>query len=170
MTMFARRSDKEEQAARVARLYRRFGGVIRARCRRILKNPSLADDAVQEVFAAAFTHLDRAADDRAALRWINRACMNHCLNELRAQGRHAEPMAELPERTGDHPEARLIDRDVARRVLADRSPGRRAAALCYLEGLVHREIAVKLGVSRRTVLSRLNDFVERARWITAEVA
>jgi len=168
--MFARRTDKGEQAARVAHLYRRFGAVIRARCRRILKNPALADDAVQEVFASAFTHLDRAADDRAALRWINRACLNHCLNLLRAQGRHAEPVADLPEGSTEHPEARLIDRDVARRVMADRSPGRRAAALCYLEGLVHREIAVKLGVSRRTVLSRLNDFVERARWLTAEAA
>lgn len=168
--MFARRSQREARSARVAQLYQRYGGVIRARCRRILKNPSLADDAVQEVFVKAFAHLDSSVDDRAALRWINRACMNHCLNELRAQGRHAEPMAELPERHSDHPEAKLIERDVARKVMAGKSPGRQAALLCYLEGLVHWEIAARLGVSRRTVLSRLNGFLEQARWTTAEVA
>jgi RNA polymerase sigma-70 factor (ECF subfamily) len=166
--MFARHSEKERRSARVGQLYQRFGGAIRSRCRRILKDPALADDAVQEVFVKVFAHLQTGVDDRAALRWINRVTMNHCLNELRSHERHAEPMAEVPEHAGDHPEKRLIERDVARRVMADPWTAGRAAALGYLEGLMHREIAAKLGVSRRTVLTRLDEFFERARWVTAE--
>ena len=51
---------------RAAELYRKFGAVIYSRCRRILRDPTAAEDATQEVFLRALKHLESAPSDAAA--------------------------------------------------------------------------------------------------------
>ncbi|HEX4622470.1 MAG TPA: sigma factor, partial [Myxococcaceae bacterium] len=98
----------------VAGLYRRYGPVTYAQCHRLLKDRAAAEDATQEVFLRVLRHLESAPSDADAVRWIHRISINYCFNVLRDRARRAEPMADLPEQAGDHPDAWMTDRDLAR--------------------------------------------------------
>jgi DNA-directed RNA polymerase specialized sigma24 family protein len=70
-------------AERLADLYQKYGGVIYARCRRMLANDAAAEDAVQEVFLRVASHLDAAPTSVEALLWIHRIATNYCLPTAR---------------------------------------------------------------------------------------
>jgi RNA polymerase sigma-70 factor (ECF subfamily) len=149
---------------RLAELYRKYGPTIYARCRRLLRDEAAAEDATQEIFLRVHRHIESAPTDQAALAWIYRISTNYCLNQVRDRGRQAEPVAELPEQAGEHPEAGLLDRDMAMRLLTRAPEKLRAPALLYyVDGLEQAQIAEVLGISRRTVINRLGEFQERAR-------
>jgi RNA polymerase sigma-70 factor (ECF subfamily) len=151
-------------AERVAELYRSFGPAIYSRCRRLLKDPVTAEDATQEVFLRVLRHIRDAPDERAALAWVYRISTNYCLNRLRDAKRDAEPMEELPERAGADLEQELMDRDLALRlVLRVPEKLRAPAVLHYIDGMEQAQVALVLGVSRRTVINRLSEFTSRAR-------
>ena len=145
-------------------LYRKYGPAIYSRCRRLLKDDALAEDATQEVFVRVLRHIESAPDDAAALAWIYRISTNYCLNLIRDRGRQAEPTDELPESASDHPEPDLVDRQLAMRLI-ERAPEtlRAPAVLYYLDGLEQEQVAKTLGISRRTVINRLQEFAERSR-------
>lgn len=149
---------------KLAELYRRYGPSIYARCRRLLRDDVAAEDATQEVFLRVLKHIESAPSDQAALAWIYRISTNYCLNHIRDRSRQAEPVDELPELVGEHPEPPMIDRDLAMRLL-NRAPEnlRAPAVLYYVDGLEQAQVAEVLGISRRTVINRLADFAERAR-------
>ena len=109
-------------------------------------------------------HIQSAPDDQAALAWIYRISTNYCLNQIRDRNRQAEPVDELPDVGGPHPEAQLLDRDLAMQ-LVNRAPEnlRAPAILYYIDGLEQEQIAKTLGISRRTVINRLNDFMSRSK-------
>lgn len=156
---------------RVAELYRKFGPAIYSRCRRLLRDDVAAEDATQEVFLRVLRHIESAPTDQAALAWIYRISTNYCLNQLRDRSRQAEPVDELPDAPGEHPEPSLLDRDLAMRLVM-RAPDklRAPAVLYYVDGLEQEQIAKTLGVSRRTVINRLGEFADRARKFVARGA
>lgn len=151
---------------RVSTLYRKFGGAIFSRCRRLLKDDALAEDATQEVFVRVLRHIESAPDDATALAWIYRISTNYCLNSLRDRSRQAEPTApeELPEGDGASPEAALQDRGTAMKLIS-RAPEKlqEVALLYYVDGLEQEQVASTLGISRRTVINRLQEFVDRSK-------
>jgi RNA polymerase sigma-70 factor (ECF subfamily) len=152
---------------KVELLYRTWGGVIYSRCRHLLRDDALAEDATQEVFLRVMSHLSDAPEDEALFVWIHRISTNHCLNLIRNRQRHATPVANLPEYAGEHPEAEWNDHH-ATQALLDRAPEklRATAALYFVEGLHQHEIADTLGISRRTVVNRLSDFLDRSMKFT----
>jgi RNA polymerase sigma-70 factor (ECF subfamily) len=147
---------------RLARLFRTFGPLIYARCRRMLDDAAAAEDATQETFLRVQRHLDRAPPE--ALAWIYRIATNYCLNELRDRSRRAEPREQLPENGSADLEGALADRDLAARLVARAAPKLRAVAwLHHVDGLEQAEVARVLGVSRRTVVGRLAAFRQNAQ-------
>ena len=152
------------QQVKVAQLYRQYGGVIYSRCRRLLKDDSLAEDATQEVFVRVQRHIESAPDDTAALAWIYRISTNFCLNLIRDRSKQAEPTDELPEAPSEHPEIGLVDRQLAMKLI-ERVPEqlRAPAVLYFLDGMEQEQIAESLQISRRTVINRLQEFAERSR-------
>lgn len=155
-----------EATGRVADLYRKFGPAIYSRCRRLLKDDALAEDATQEVFVRVMRHIEAAPDDAAALAWIYRISTNFCLNQIRDRSRQAEPTApeELPEGEGVVAEPQMLDRELALKLI-ERTPEklREVVVLYYLDGLDQEEVAEVLEISRRTVINRLQEFQERSR-------
>lgn len=147
---------------RLTELYRAYGPVIYARCRRLLGDGAAAEDATQETFMRVHRHLAKA-DSREALAWIYRIATNYCLNEIRNRKRRPEPYDELPEIVTDT-DAALADRDLAARIVA-RSPEklRAVAWLHHVDGLDQGEVARVLDISRRTVVNRLAEFAENAK-------
>lgn len=163
-------------SSHAADLYRRFGPLIYARCKRILKDPGLSEDATQEVFLRVWRHIEKAPDDEAALRWMYRISTNYCLNVLRDAARRpaiAEDDDGTPERLAQGGEAGfdrvLEDRDLALRLLSH-APKKLSdpALLHWVDGMEQGKVAETLGVTRRTVINRLGAFAEWARHHVAE--
>jgi RNA polymerase sigma-70 factor, ECF subfamily len=155
---------------RLAQLYRRYGPTIYARCRRMLRDDTAAEDATQETFLRVLRHIEKTPDDREALSWIYRIATNHCLNVLRyarKRPQSAEEPAAAPV-LAENPEAALADRDFVARALR-RAPHKLAtvAWLHHVDGLPQGEVATVLGISRRTVVNRLADFARRIRLFAA---
>lgn len=151
---------------RVSTLYRKFGTAIYSRCRRLLKDDALAEDATQEVFVRVHRHIESAPDDATALAWIYRISTNYCLNQIRDRSRQAEPTApdEMPEGDLSSPETGMLDRETALKLIR-RAPEKlqEVAVLYYVDGMEQEQVANALGISRRTVINRLQEFVERSR-------
>ena len=148
---------------RLTALYRAYGPVIYARCRRLLRDGSAAEDATQETFMRVHRHLAKA-DSREALAWIYRIATNYCLNEIRNRKRRPEVSADAPETLGNDLEKVLADRDLAARIV-ERAPEklRVVAWLHHVDGLDQGEVARVLAISRRTVVNRLAEFTDNAR-------
>lgn len=151
-------------ADRTEELYRRFGPVLYARCRRLLGDAAAADDAVQEVFLRVLRHLEKVPDDGEAVKWLYRVSTNYCLNVIRDHKRHTNLLQERPLRPLSAPEQALLDKDLVRRLLNHVPDKLQApAVLYYLDDMEQKEIAEVLGVSRRTVINLLNRFVALAK-------
>jgi RNA polymerase sigma-70 factor (ECF subfamily) len=158
---------------RLTALYRQYGPAIYARCRALLIDDGAAEDATQETFLRVHRHLDRVPDAREGLFWIYRVATNYCLNEIRDRRARAVPHDQLPERALPiaETEGRLQDRDLVRRLVQRARPKVRTIAWLYhVDGFEQDEIAAIARVSRRTVASRLAQFLEGARKFVARSA
>ncbi len=155
---------------RVEQLYARFGPTIYARCRRLLRDGTAAEDATQEVFLKVLSHVESVPHEAAVLPWIHRITTNHCLNLLRDARKHAEPVETVPEQHVDDMEDSVVSKDFADKVLASTPEEEKTPAYLYhVKGMEQSKVARSLGVSRRTVLYRLSAFAQRARRIQALV-
>ena len=149
---------------RLSALYRAYGPVIYARCRRLLGDGGAAEDATQETFMRVHRHLDKA-DSREALGWIYRIATNYCLNEIRNRKRRAELDERVPRPAlGATVDQVLADRELVARIV-DGAPEklRVVAWLHHVDGLDQGEVARVLDISRRTVVNRLAEFTDSAR-------
>ena len=147
---------------RLTDLYRAYGPVIYARCRRLLGEGSAAEDATQETFMRVHRHLDKA-EGRDALAWIYRIATNYCLNEIRNRKRRPE-LRDAPEGIGEDLDRALADRDLAARIVEHAPEKLRVVAwLHHVDGLDQGEVARVLEISRRTVVNRLAEFTDNAR-------
>ena len=101
--------------------------------------------------------------------WLFRTATNLCLNEIR-NGRHRPvSVSLLPERGGAPLDSSLATQDlVARLCRALPEPLVVAGWLYYVDGLDQTEIAEICGVSRRTIVTRVSEFRERAQAFVKE--
>jgi RNA polymerase sigma-70 factor (ECF subfamily) len=151
--------------ASVAALYRQYGPAVYRRCLSLLRDREGARDATQEVFRKLLLDQQRLAGRDDVLPWIWRVTVNHCLNVRRDALRRGEkelvpdlPVADV------HPSDRVPERQLAQQVLSRFDAETQAVAVGVLvDGMEHQEIADVLGISRRTVLRKLDRFLENAR-------
>lgn len=147
---------------RLRSLYAAHGRAILARCRSVLRDPQAAEDAAQETFIRVLHHLDEAPSEQEMARWLHRIATNICLNELRKHRTKARLSQQLSHVQGTAHER--VDDALARRQLVDKvlqgmsETARAVSVLRHVDGLYDREVAEELGISRRTVSSRLSEF------------
>ena len=144
-----------ESARYLERLYQRHGRAVLSHCTRLLGDVASAEDATQEVFLRVrrAARLPPAAEMRP---WLFRVATNYCLNELRRRSVRAHGSQQLADVEVASAEDALVARSAARDFLQQLSPRARAVTwLTYVDGMVQREVADLLGVSRRTVVSEL---------------
>ncbi|MEW5737564.1 MAG: sigma-70 family RNA polymerase sigma factor [Myxococcota bacterium] len=149
----------------VARLYREHGPAVFSRCHRLLKDASLAEDATQEVFIRVLRHVDSAPPETAVLAWLLRISTNYCLNSIRDdRRRRTARLRNPPDDLTPPAQATLVERQLARCLVATAPEKLRTPAqLYFFDELAQAEVAAALRVTRRTVISRLKDFVSHAR-------
>ena len=150
------------------RLYQASYGKILGTLTGMLGDRAAAEDCAQDAFVQAFRAWRRWRPDAPAEAWIHRIAVNRAISyRRRAQLRTA---GELLRRLG-RPPASVDPAAVASRpdvVSALRLiPPRLAAAIVlrHYHGYNNREIAAAIGVSERTVGTRLRQAAERLRAI-----
>jgi RNA polymerase sigma-70 factor (ECF subfamily) len=149
---------------RLVALYAAYGGIVYARCRRILSEPATAEDVTQETFLRVHRHLADIPEDDAVLPWLYRIATNLCLNALRDGRALPMPVEVLPERPGENPDELFANRDLVARLALRVPPKVRTTAwFFYVDGMRQEEIAEVLGISRRAVAKRLAQFMRLSR-------
>jgi RNA polymerase sigma-70 factor (ECF subfamily) len=165
-------SRGDEQA--LASLYDRYGRIAYGLALRILRDPALAQDAVQDAFLSAWrTAVSFDAARGNARTWLLTLVHRRAVDLVRREERRrGDPLADVPAASGDATEEAAEVRDERRRVqaaLAQLSADQREALeLAYYGGLSQSELAERLGVPLGTVKSRMFAGLARLRDLLGE--
>ena len=152
-------------AAEVSDVYQRYGALLSRRCRLLLRDPALADDAVQELLSVLLRRGEGLRAAESPYRWLCRAADRACIDLLR-RGKHLRAALDIDDldpvgvAPGMDPEARCavvqsLERlDDAQRTLA---------IMLFVDGLSQGEAAEELGMSRVTINKRAQDIRSQLR-------
>jgi RNA polymerase sigma-70 factor (ECF subfamily) len=155
---------QQDRRAFLRELYTKYGGSVLGRCRYLLKDAARAEDAMQDVFARALTHVDEFRADASPLTWLMKIATHHCLNQLRSERAgwrqwFERDAAARPEGHGGQGE--METRDLVRRLLTRVDTETQAAVIHYhVDGMTLEEVAAVLGRSVPTIRKRLERFAE----------
>ncbi|BEV45764.1 RNA polymerase sigma factor [Afipia carboxidovorans] len=171
----ARARDARAFRAILTKYNRRLYRIARG----ILRNDTEAEDAVQEAYTNALTHLESFRGDSSLSTWLSRIVMNEALGRLRAR----RPMLDIDEIVTPEGEGRIIqfpnavradpERTIAQRELlrlveraTDELPDiyRTVFVTRVIEGMSVEDTAELLGIQPETVKTRLH----RARKLVRE--
>jgi RNA polymerase sigma factor (sigma-70 family) len=158
----------------LAELYDRFGRVAYGLALRIVRDPALAEDAVQDAFLAVWRSAARFVAERAkASTWILTLVHRRAVDLVRReQPRRTEPLEAAP-----HPAAQETEEQAwlrlqrirvqeALRRLPDKQ--REALELAYYGGFTQAELADRLGEPLGTIKSRMFSGLARLRELLTE--
>src|SRR4051794_15933652 len=147
-------------AARSEQLFARHHRMVAGLCRALLRDPTEAEDAAQQVFLSAHRSLLNGAEPREPSAWLATIARNECWGRIRARMR--EPVATVETEvvsTAPDPLAEAIRRaDLAalwRAIEALPLQQRDAILLREFGGLSYDELPVALAVSGAAVESLL---------------
>lgn len=153
-------------------LYSKYGSAVYGRCLYLLKNPTRAEDAMQDVFARALDADGRFRGESSPLTWLISIATNHCLNLLRGeQAQWHQQYAAIEQSKGEgHGGPQLVEaRDLVRRALAAFDLETQAAVVHYwVDEMTLQEVASQLGRSVPTIRKRLTTFAEATGLAFAE--
>jgi RNA polymerase sigma-70 factor (ECF subfamily) len=158
----------------LAALYDRFGRIAYGLSLRILRDRSLAEDAVQEAFLGIWRGADRFVAERAkASSWILTLVHRRAVDLVRREERRrAEPLEAAPE-----PAAGSADEEAWLRLQRERVQAalrrlpdqqREALELAYFGGFTQSELADRLGEPVGTIKSRMFSGLSRLRELLGE--
>jgi len=146
-------------------LVRTYQNAVYNLCYRMLGERTEAEDAAQEAFLRAYSHLDRYEPGRSFKTWLLSIASNHCIDRLRKRRLTWLSLDEaLPPSAALHgeavePEDAVIEQersDAVQAMLAELPPDHRVAVvLRYWYDLSYIEIAEMLGTTESAIKSRL---------------
>jgi|ERR1039458_1861174 RNA polymerase sigma-70 factor (ECF subfamily) len=155
----------------LAEVYRRHGGAAFGLARRVLGQASLAEDVVQEVFLALWTHPDKFDPTRGTLRsFVLALTHSRAVDAVRsrtAQQRREQREAQWAAAAGYDLEREVWDLAVQDHVAAALATlpddERRPIELAYFGGHTYRDVAVLLSAPEGTIKSRIRSGLRRLR-------
>jgi len=140
--------------------------------RGILRNNADAEDAVQDAYLSAFTHLDTYRGESTLATWLSRIVMNEALGRLRRKRTTVDIAALQPARSeaeiiqfplstpSDDPERTMAQRQILQLVeqATDNMPEafRLVFVTRVIEGMSVEETSELLGIKPETVKTRLH--------------
>jgi RNA polymerase sigma factor (sigma-70 family) len=146
----------------LAELYDRHGAAAYGLARRVLRDPSLAEDAVQEAFLAIWRGAERFVPERArASTWILTLVHRRAVDLVRREERRrGEPLdetrAEAADASAEDAAWLRLERErvqAALRLLPDHQ--RETIELAYYGGFTQSELAERLGRPLGTIKSQM---------------
>jgi RNA polymerase sigma-70 factor (ECF subfamily) len=141
----------------ITALYERYRGMVMRRCRQLLRDEKLAEDAAQDVFVRFLRHGERlTAEFPSSL--LYRIATNHCLNlirDVKRQDPHIEAWLHRVAEWSD-PAPRLEARSMLARLFGKHEESTRTMAVLHLlDGMTLEEVAREVGLSVSGVRKRL---------------
>jgi RNA polymerase sigma factor (sigma-70 family) len=154
-------------------LYDRFGRVAYGVAVRILRDPALAEDAVQEAFLAVWRSAESYRRERAKpATWILTLVHRRAVDLVRREDRRrGDPFDEAPHTAGDvadEADVRQQRTAVQKALLRLPAEQREALELAYYGGYTQSELAERLGVPLGTIKSRMFAGLTRLRELVPE--
>ena len=166
-------SNGDERA--LADLYDRFGRVAYALALRVVRDPALAQDAVQDAFLSAWRtaasfDLRRGKAQTWLLTLVHRRAVDVVRRQDRRRAEHLADDAPAAASASTDDEAALREqRRSVQAALARLPPDQREALeLAYYGGLTQAELAERLGIPLGTVKSRVFAGLARLRDLLGE--
>ena len=174
---------RERYGDLVARHQRRAGRIAF----HYLRDAAEADEAVQDAFVKAYSHLASFREELPFEVWFTRILINGCLDRIKARTRRERWLVPSPEPSpgqadftdrvagsGPSPEDQLLARE-RRQKLADalaRLPERQRSVfmLSHYEGCTSREVSALTGLNESTVRVHLFRAIRRLRALLANDA
>ena len=158
----------------LAELYDRFGRVAYGLALRVVRDPALAEDAVQEAFLAVWRSAVRFVPERSkASTWIltlvHRRAVDVVRREERRRGEPLEPAEQATGEATDDVAWLGLERTRVRealRKLPDQQ--REALELAYYGGFTQSELAERLGEPLGTIKSRMFNGLRNMRGLLEE--
>lgn len=159
------------QQPALAEAYRRHAGAVFALARRLLRDATLAEEIVQEVFLRLWNQPEKFDPGRGSLRsYLLAQCHGRSVDLLRSESSRRQREERDLRRTaegGYDLEHEVVDLAIAERVkeaLHTLPEGeRQAIALAYFGGRTYREVADLLGEPEGTVKSRIRSGLKRMK-------
>lgn len=155
--------------AQLADLYERYGYLVHRRCLQLLRRPEDAEDALQETFLR-LKRLGAAPDESGStLAWLYTVARRVAFDLMERRGR--TPVASQGELLALERSGAGEPSDADRRALVGAAlreldaDTRTIGVLHHLDGYTQEEVAVRTGLSRKTVGRKLRRFEERLREI-----
>lgn len=156
-------------------LYREYHHILRRRCRRILRDETLVDDAMQEVFWTICRQAEQyKGEPDKILPWLYRVTTTHCLKQIEKDKRWVRNVGIAIEEGAVRYEDNLSRGELEAQVAAQEflmrlPPTQRQAILYrYVSGMTQREIAEVMEVTRDQVRTWLDGFAKRGEIWRAE--
>ena len=168
------RSARARTKVALGELYDRYGRVAYGLALRIVRDRSLAEDAVQEAFLAVWRSAGAfLAEHGKPSTWILTLVHRRAVDLVRREERRrADPLDDVEQPTGEatDEEAWLrAQRQVVQEALRKLPPEQREAIeLAYYGGFTQSELAEKLGQPLGTIKSRMFAGLKRLRELLAE--
>src|SRR5918999_4669922 len=150
-----------------------------------LRDAADADEAVQDAFIKAYSHLASFREELPFEVWFTRILVNGCLDRIKARTRRERWIVSMPESTGTDrdlaermpghgpsPEDQLLAKERGRRVaralakLPDRQ--RTVFMLSHYEGCSSREVSAITGLNESTVRVHLFRAIRKLRKLLTE--
>ena len=155
----------------LAEAYRRHAGAVFALAKRLLRDPALAEEVVQEVFLRIWNQPEKFDPERGTLRsYLLAQCHGRSVDLLRSETSRRlreERDARRTAEKGYDLEHEVVDLTTAERVkeaLEQLPEGERVAiTLAYFGGHTYREVADLLDQPEGTVKSRIRVGLQRLR-------
>jgi RNA polymerase sigma factor (sigma-70 family) len=158
----------------LAELYDRFGHVAYGLALRVVRDPALAEDSVQEAFLAVWRSAARFVPERGkASTWILTLVHRRAVDIVRREEpRRTEPLEAAPQPSANltEDEAWLRLRRTRVQEALQRLPDqqREALELAYFGGFTQSELADRLGEPLGTIKSRMFTGLARLRELLAD--
>jgi RNA polymerase sigma-70 factor (ECF subfamily) len=139
--------------------------------RRVLRDPSQAEEVTQEVFVEIWRQAARFDPSRGSVRtWAVTIAHRRAVDRVRSEQSHRDRQVSVAAGVADAPASpeegalEADDRRRARAAMATLPPQQREALeLAFYDGLTHVQIAERLDVALGTVKTRIRDGLLRLR-------
>ena len=160
-------------------LYARYGGLVYTLALRIVGDPELAREVLQDTFLRSWNGRETYDQERGRVPWwLMGIARNRAVDLLRSRS-HQARLREQERLTSGEADGRTVDADAAdavglRHLVANAlreltSVQRRAIELAYYGGFTQSEIARELDEPLGTVKSRTREAMDRLRQLLAPV-
>jgi RNA polymerase sigma factor (sigma-70 family) len=169
--LIAEYMENQNQAC-FSELYDRYSSKIFSKCLTMLKEPTQAEDAAQEIFMKIFTRLSSFNHEAKFSTWIYAITYNYCIDEIRRNKKmsntisaDSEKAPDLADRT-EMSDAEFLEMDLKKlgKALDKMSVDDRALLVMkYKDGIPIKDLAQITGKTESAIKMRLMRAKEKAR-------